>query len=424
MRIAIDIDDTIANTTNYLMPITLKYDELELSGKGIVDSTKDMPRCFDWTDDELKRFFKEIFSKQVSYFPVMDNAREILKKLKNEGHEIVIVSSRNEKQMVEPYETTKKWLDDNGILYDELLTNIRYKGSVVEEKKIDLFIDDSIGQCTFIADNNQIPVILFGKETNNIEYNGVKRIDNWLEIYNYIKKLQNSETLTYQDILEDKEIIKLINKIDSESAFYMSHGRKHINSILRIIDKVCDTFNITDKDRNLIKIAGVLHDIGRSISNDNHDEESTVFASNYLRNKLSNEYIEKVLSMIKNHSSHSTREDNLDKILYFADKIDFSRDRLEDNYQEKYGFSSVLDHIIGFDFNIENDYFVNKIKTDGTITLADLVGEKYKYDIGIQYNTSELANAFGYKYKIYWDNNLLFVGDKLFELSEADRRKK
>ena len=43
MRIAIDIDDTIANTTNYLMPITLKYDELELSGKGIVDSTKDMP---------------------------------------------------------------------------------------------------------------------------------------------------------------------------------------------------------------------------------------------------------------------------------------------------------------------------------------------------------------------------------------------
>ena len=67
MRIAIDIDDTIANTTNYLMPITLKYDELELSGKGIVDSTKDMPRCFAWTDDELKRFFNDIFSKQVSY---------------------------------------------------------------------------------------------------------------------------------------------------------------------------------------------------------------------------------------------------------------------------------------------------------------------------------------------------------------------
>ena len=193
MRIAIDLDDTIANTTNYLMPITLKYDELELSGKGIVDSTKDMPRCFAWTDDELKRFFNDIFSKQVSYFPVMDNAKEILEKLKDDGNEIFIVSSRNEKMMKEPYETTKKWLDGNDISYDELLTNIRYKGPVVEEKKIDLFIDDSIGQCTFIADNNKIPVIMFGKSSNNIEYNGIVRLNSWLEIYNYIKNLNKTK---------------------------------------------------------------------------------------------------------------------------------------------------------------------------------------------------------------------------------------
>lgn len=193
MKIAIDIDDTIANTTNYLMPITLKYDELELSGKGIVDSTKDMPRCFAWTDDELKRFFDDIFSKQVSYFPVMDNVREILKKLKDDGNEIFIISSRNEKMMKEPYETTKNWLDENDISYDELLTNIRYKGPVVEEKKIDLFIDDSIGQCTFIADNNKIPVIMFGKSSNNIEYSGIVRLNSWLEIYNYIKNLNKTK---------------------------------------------------------------------------------------------------------------------------------------------------------------------------------------------------------------------------------------
>ena len=69
----------------------------------------------------------------------------------------------------------------------------RYKGPVVEENKIDLFIDDSIGQCTFIADNNKIPVIMFGKSSNNIEYKGLVRLNSWLEIYNYIKNLNKTK---------------------------------------------------------------------------------------------------------------------------------------------------------------------------------------------------------------------------------------
>lgn len=193
MRIAIDIDDTIADTTGYLMPITLKYDKTKLSGKGIVDSTKDMPRCFDWTDEELKKFFKEVFSKQVPYFPLMNGAKDILKKLKCDEHEIFIVSSRNERQMKTPFETTEKWLKDNDIVYDELLVNIRYKGPIIEDKKIDLFIDDSVGQCTYIADNNKIPVIMFGKPSNNINYNGIIRLNSWNEIYDYICKINRIE---------------------------------------------------------------------------------------------------------------------------------------------------------------------------------------------------------------------------------------
>lgn len=189
MRIAIDIDDTIANTTNYLMPITLRYDQLELSGKGIVDSTKDMPRCFDWADEELKKFFKEIFSKQASYLPLMKGVKNVLKRLKCDGHEIFIISSRNTKQMKEPFETTKKWLTDNDIVYDELLINVKYKGPIIKEKKIDLFIDDSVGQCTYVADNNKIPVIMFGKPSNNIEYNGIVRLNSWDKIYDYICKM-------------------------------------------------------------------------------------------------------------------------------------------------------------------------------------------------------------------------------------------
>ncbi|MBQ9834518.1 MAG: hypothetical protein IJO33_04935 [Bacilli bacterium] len=57
MNIGIDIDDTLAQTTNYLMPLAIKFDKNVLHKNGIVDCTKDLPRCFDWNSEE---FLKEL----------------------------------------------------------------------------------------------------------------------------------------------------------------------------------------------------------------------------------------------------------------------------------------------------------------------------------------------------------------------------
>ena len=41
----------------------------------------------------------------------------------------------------------------------------------------------------YMANNIKIPVIMFGKPSNNIEYNGIVRLNNWTEIYKYIHKI-------------------------------------------------------------------------------------------------------------------------------------------------------------------------------------------------------------------------------------------
>lgn len=191
MKIGIDIDDTLAQTTKFLMPQAIKFDKDVLHKNGIVDSTKDLPRCFDWNNDELYLFFKTIFENEVLNIPPIDNAKNIIKRLRDEGNNIVIISSRNNIQLSNPYEITYKWLSINEIDFDKLIVNAKYKGPIVEEEQIDLFIDDSIGQCTFIADNNKIPVVLYAKKTNQIEYPGIIRLENWEQIYNYILELKN-----------------------------------------------------------------------------------------------------------------------------------------------------------------------------------------------------------------------------------------
>ena len=124
MKIGIDIDDTLAQTSNYLMSFAIKFDKDVLHKNGIIDNTKDLPRCFDWTNDELSLFFKTVFEKEVLNIPPMDDARNIINKLKDEGHSIVIISSRNNSQLSLPFELTQKWLNVNGIEVDKLIVNV------------------------------------------------------------------------------------------------------------------------------------------------------------------------------------------------------------------------------------------------------------------------------------------------------------
>jgi len=191
MKIGVDIDDTLAQTTNYLMPLAIKFDKDILHKNGIVDSIKDLPRCFDWNNDELRLFFRTVFENEVLNIPPMDEVKKVIKKLKEDGNHIIIINLRNNIQLSNPYDITQKWLSINEIEFDKLIVNSKYKGPVVEEEKIDLLIDDSVGQCTFIADNNKIPVVLYAKNTNQIKYQGITRLDNWEQIFNYILNLKN-----------------------------------------------------------------------------------------------------------------------------------------------------------------------------------------------------------------------------------------
>ena len=109
MRIGIDIDNCISNFDDTLLKEYLKHDK-ELRNAGIINENPEYLRkgMFDWTDEEENSFYSanvENFTKRLK--PIEDSSYYI-KKLKNDGYEIYIITGRDNGEYINPHELTKR----------------------------------------------------------------------------------------------------------------------------------------------------------------------------------------------------------------------------------------------------------------------------------------------------------------------------
>lgn len=191
MKIGIDIDNTITNT----LPIIKEYcqyynDNIVKRGLRMHEDGVASYNLFDWTKEENDDFCINYLEKAVLSAKVKDNASNIISKLKSEGHKIFIISARTKPVFKTPYESTEKYLKENGIIYDQLIVNISEKKPLCTKYNLDIFIED---EPRFINDISPlIPVIVFD-EIFNKECNGknIYKVTNWNEIYDIINKIAN-----------------------------------------------------------------------------------------------------------------------------------------------------------------------------------------------------------------------------------------
>ena len=120
---------------------------------------------------------------------VKESAREIIERLKNEGHNINIISSRAVPMFKTPYETTEKFLREKGIVYDKLLVGRIEKKSSCIENELDVLIEDEPQYITQMSEF--MPVIVFDAVYNKqCIGNNIIRVHDWNDVYSNIKKIE------------------------------------------------------------------------------------------------------------------------------------------------------------------------------------------------------------------------------------------
>ena len=203
MNIGIDVDDTISNSCETIFADSQKFD-IELGNSGepkqygkISDHNQIETLYSHWTNEQIELFWKKYFIKVLTVARPKDCVAEVLEKLKEEGNNIIIITSRYEETegSTEIEDYTRKWLDKNGIVYDKLVLGEKDKLKAAKENDIDLFIDDSIKHCRNVQSGN-IRTILYTSICNQgVETSDLERAYSWVQIYDKYKKIVNKAVL-------------------------------------------------------------------------------------------------------------------------------------------------------------------------------------------------------------------------------------
>ena len=218
MRIGIDIDNVISNFDDTLLKEYLKHDK-ELRNTGIINENPEYLRkgMFDWTEGEENSFYDaniENFARKLK--PIEDSSYYI-KRLKEDGHEIYIITGRNNGEYKDPYELTKEWLNKYDIIYDKLIFTNAYdkhaKSEVCLENNIDLMIEDST-RISLDLINNGIKVYTMNTRYNQKEQT-LDRVSKWKEIYEKISKLNKKKITKKVNVILDTDIY---NECDDQFA--------------------------------------------------------------------------------------------------------------------------------------------------------------------------------------------------------------
>ena len=218
MRIGIDIDNCISNFDDTLLKEYLKHDK-ELRNTGIINENPEYLRkgMFDWTEKEEKSFYNSNIQNFVQKLKPIEDSPYYIKKLREDGHEIYIITGRDNGEYTNPYELTKAWLNNYNIVYDKLLFTNAYdkhaKTEVCLENNIDLMIEDST-RISLDLINNGIKVYTMNTRYNQKEQT-LDRVSKWEEIS--CPNINNDDT-SYE-LMNNNHKITVVNYLNVDKIY-------------------------------------------------------------------------------------------------------------------------------------------------------------------------------------------------------------
>jgi Uncharacterized conserved protein len=191
MRIGIDIDGVLTNESDFIRDFGSKFCYENNISCNLNPSIYDSKETFGISENDYLKFWGEY----LEYYSSLDNMRpfasEVIKKLKNEGHEIYIITARNFTNKQTEFgekmrNMVKSWLKENKIEYDDIYFS-EDKKHICESLKIDVMVEDKPEKIIKVSEVSK--VFCYNDYCNlDINIDNVIRVYSWYDIYDKIKR--------------------------------------------------------------------------------------------------------------------------------------------------------------------------------------------------------------------------------------------
>lgn len=140
--------------------------------------------------------------------------------------------------------------------------------------------------------------------------------------------------MKYSDIVKNKEILEYYevgNRILRHLG-YTDHSTIHTKLVADRAAKILDAFGYGEKEQEIARIAGFMHDIGNAINRKHHAEYGAIIANEILRDMdIDMEDRVQIVSTIANHDeSTGVAADPITAAIVIADKTDVRRNRVRE----------------------------------------------------------------------------------------------
>ncbi|MBQ6494643.1 MAG: hypothetical protein IJI49_01425 [Bacilli bacterium] len=189
MRIGVDIDGVLNDIGQWHYSCGYKFCIENNIHRGFNPYKYMIEEQFFLTNEENNRFWKEyIFDLMVS-IPSRPYASQVIKELRELGHEIVILTARDNRYLTNQYANTmnfyvEQWLTKHGIEYDQIIAGTGNKKDKCIKNNIDIMIEDKASNVEKISEH--IPVLCFDAPYNlEVKKDNVERVYSWYQILNY-----------------------------------------------------------------------------------------------------------------------------------------------------------------------------------------------------------------------------------------------
>lgn len=180
--------------------------------------------------------------------------------------------------------------------------------------------------------------------------------------------------MTLEDVKNDREVNILIDNTERQltELGYTEHGRRHIGIVSEIAGNILKELGYSEREVELARIAGYLHDIGNSINRTDHAHNGALLSYDILKKiGFSIEDAAEVMMAIGNHDEGSgTAVSAISAALILADKADVHRSRVRNENLSRFDIHDRVNYAVEeakMQVDTENKKVYLKLKIDTDI---------------------------------------------------------
>ena len=177
-----------------------------------------------------------------------------------------------------------------------------------------------------------------------------------------------------EDVKKDKEVNVLVDNTERQltELGYTEHGRRHIGIVSEIAGNILKELGYSEREIELARIAGYLHDIGNSINRMDHAHTGAILAYDILKRLgMPLEDAAEIMMAIGNHDENSgTAVSTVSAALILADKSDVHRSRVRNENLSRFDIHDRVNYAVEeakVEVDTENKKIYLKLKIDTEI---------------------------------------------------------